>query len=211
MDLPPNRRKGFVIGQGGVEQELDSEGIKYLGGTDRNYKRKLTLDEYERIGADDDSILDPEVGFVLIGGDDEINYMKLSLAYHYIRRGAAFLATNMDATYPIYGTVFPGAGTNSAPIIKMLNGREPISLGKPSQAMMDAIEGKFQLDRTRTCMIGDRMETDIRFGIEGKLGGTLAVLTGVSSEKEVLEGASKPSHYVTQISDLLLAKDANKA
>lgn len=135
----------------------------------------------------------------------------MTLAYHYIRRGAVFLATNTDATFPIFGTVFPGAGTNSAPITKMLKGREPISLGKPSQAMMDAIEGKFQLDRAKTCMVGDRMETDIRFGIEGKLGGTLAVLTGVSTEQEVLEGASNPSHYVTQISDLLLAKDGNKA
>ena len=29
-------------------------------------------------------------------------------------------------------------------------------------------------------MVGDRLNTDIRFGIEGKLGGTLAVLTGVN-------------------------------
>ena len=45
---------------------------------------------------------------------------------------------------------------------------------------MDAIEGKFQFDRKKACMIGDRLNTDIQFGIEGGLGGTLCVLTGVS-------------------------------
>ena len=30
-------------------------------------------------------------------------------------------------------------------------------------------------------MVGDRLDTDIRFGVEGKLGGTLLVLSGISS------------------------------
>jgi 4-nitrophenyl phosphatase len=89
----------------------------------------------------------------------------------------------------------------------MLGGLEPISLGKPSQAMMDAIEGKFKFDRQRTCMVGDRLDTDIRFGIEGKLGGTLAVLTGVSSRDELFKAALPPMAYVDGLKDLLLAKD----
>ncbi len=69
---------------------------------------------------------------------------------------------------------------------------------------MDSIEGKFQFDRKRTCMIGDRLDTDIRFGIEGKLGGTLAVLTGVCKKEEWdAEGAAiKPAYYVEKLSDL---------
>ena len=84
-------------------------------------------------------------------------------------------------------------------------GKEPLALGKPSQAMMDAIEGKFQFDSSRTCMVGDRMNTDIQFGIEGKLGGTLAVLTGVSPKEEFLsEGApTVPMAYVDALGDLV--------
>ena len=85
-------------------------------------------------------------------------------------------------------------------------GKEPLALGKPSQAMLEAIEGKFKLERARTCMIGDRLDTDIKFGIEGGLGGTLAVLTGVSKKVE-WEGDEKtirPAAYVDKLGDLRL-------
>jgi 4-nitrophenyl phosphatase len=70
--------------------------------------------------------------------------------------------------------------------------------------MMDAIEGKFQLDRARTCMVGDRLNTDIQFGIEGKLGGTLAVLTGVNKKEdwEAEDAKIRPAYYVDKLSDL---------
>lgn len=86
-----------------------------------------------------------------------------------------------------------------------MGGKEPLQLGKPSQAMMDAIEGKYRLERGRTCMVGDRLDTDIKFGVEGGLGGTLAVLTGVSKKEEFLaDGAEvRPSAYVDQLGDLL--------
>lgn len=113
-----------------------------------------------------------------------------------------FLATNIDSTLPNSGTLFPGAGSMSAPLIMML-GKEPVALGKPSQAMMDAIEGKFRFERSRACMVGDRVNTDIRFGLEGQLGGTLAVLTGVSTKEDILGGPVRPSAYVDQLSDLL--------
>jgi 4-nitrophenyl phosphatase len=146
--------------------------------------------------------VDPEVGVVIAGLDYHINYLKLSLAFQYVRRGAVFLATNIDSTLPRNKTLFPGAGSISAPLVLLL-GREPVALGKPSQAMMDAIEGKFQFDRSRACMVGDRINTDIRFGQEGKLGGTLAVLTGVCTKDDVLNGPITPTAYADKLSDLL--------
>ncbi|RMJ24354.1 4-nitrophenylphosphatase [Aspergillus sp. HF37] len=202
LDLPPNKRKVFVLGESGIEQELRTENVPFIGGTDQAYRRDVKPEDYKAIAAGDSSLLDPEVGVVLVGLDFHLNYLKLALAYHYVRRGAVFLATNIDSTLPNSGTLFPGAGSMSAPLIMML-GKEPTTLGKPSQAMMDAIEGKFRFDRSRACMVGDRVNTDIRFGQEGQLGGTLAVLTGVSTKEDVLGGPVKPSAYVDQISDLL--------
>lgn len=128
----------------------------------------------------------------------------MSLALAYLRKGAVFLATNIDSTLPMSHTFFPGAGATGAGVIKAY-GKEPVALGKPSQAMMDAIEGKFKLDRGRTCMVGDRLNTDIQFGIEGKLGGTLMVLTGVSTKEEILgeDAAVVPTAYVDKLGDLL--------
>lgn len=202
LKLPENKRKVFVIGETGIEQELRSENVPFIGGTDPAYRRDITPEDYKRIAAGDPSLLDPEVGVVLVGLDFHINYLKMALAYHYVKRGAVFLATNIDSTLPNSGTLFPGAGSMSAPLIMML-GQEPVSLGKPNQAMMDAIEGKFKFDRARACMVGDRANTDIRFGLEGQLGGTLAVLTGVSSKEDFVDGPIRPMAYLDKLSDLL--------
>lgn len=196
------KNKVFVVGEAGIEAELDSEGVAHIGGTDPKYRRDITSEDYKTIAAGDPSIIDPKVGVVLVGLDFHYNYFKMALAYHYVKRGAIFLATNIDSTLPSAGTLFPGAGSMSAPLIKMLN-RDPVALGKPSQAMMDAIEGKFKFDRSKACMVGDRANTDIRFGLEGKLGGTLGVLTGVSTKEEFLEGDARPACYVDKLGDLL--------
>lgn len=52
-------------------------------------------------------------------------------------------------------------------------------------------------------MRSDRANTDIKFGLEGKLGGTLGVLTGVSTKEEFLEGDTRPAFYVDKLADLL--------
>ncbi|QSZ30645.1 hypothetical protein DSL72_000203 [Monilinia vaccinii-corymbosi] len=201
LKLPAPKNKVFVLGEGGIETELETEGVEFIGGTDPAYRRDITPDDYKGIA--DGSLLDDNVGVVLAGLDFHINYLKLCHAYHYLRRGAVFLATNTDSTLPSNHTFFPGAGSISIPLVNMI-GKEPTALGKPNQAMMDSIEGKFQFDRKKTCMVGDRLNTDIKFGIEGKLGGTLAVLTGVSkkAEWEAENAPVVPAYYVDKLSDL---------
>lgn len=202
LKLSPPKNKVFVIGEAGIEHELRSENVPFIGGTDPSFRRDITPEDWRGIA--DGSHLDPEVGCVLAGLDFHINYLKLSHALQYLRRGAVFLATNVDSTFPMNHNFFPGAGSMSAPLTYMTGGQKPVALGKPSQAMMDAIEGKFQLDRARTCMVGDRLNTDIKFGIEGRLGGTLAVLTGVNKQAdwEAEDAVAVPAFYVDKLSDL---------
>ena len=201
LNLPENKRKVFVLGEKGIETELASEGVPFAGGTDESYRRDITPTDFE--GLANGSLLDPQVGVVLCGLDFHLNYLKLAYGMHYLRRGALFLATNSDSTLPMHHDFFLGAGSVFAPLVNAM-GEKPLELGKPSQAMMDAVEGKFQFDRARTCMIGDRLNTDIKFGIEGKLGGTLHVLTGVDQkadwDKE--DAVAVPSFYADKLSDL---------
>lgn len=162
----------------------------------------MTPDDFKHVASG--ALLDDDVAIVLTGLDFHPSYLKYALGMAYLRRGAKFLATNTDSTLPSAGSLFPGAGSTSAPLLKA-TGQEPLALGKPSQAMMDAIEGKFKFDRKKACMIGDRLNTDIEFGIEGGLGGTLCVLTGVSKKEEFLEKGARvvPSAYVDELGDLL--------
>ena len=191
-----------MLGETGIEAELRSEKVPFIGGTDPKFRRDIEVADYPAIASG--SALDPSVGVVLCGLDFHVNYLKLAHAFAYLQRGAVFLATNIDSTLPSAHSLFPGAGTISAPLVKA-SGKEPTALGKPSQAMMDAIEGKFKFDRNRACMVGDRLNTDIKFGIEGKLGGTLAVLTGVAKMEE-WEGEDAevvPHFYAEKLGDLL--------
>ncbi|KAF2771035.1 2-phosphoglycolate phosphatase, partial [Teratosphaeria nubilosa] len=202
MKLHVPKNKVYVLGESGVEQELASESVPFCGGTDPQLRRDMMPEDFQNIA--NGSMLDPDVAVVLTGLDYHPSYLKYSLGMAYLRNGAKFLATNIDSTLPSAGTLFPGAGSSSAPLVKA-SGQEPLALGKPSQAMMDAIEGKFHFDRKKACMIGDRLNTDIQFGIEGGLGGTLCVLTGVSKKEDFLAAGAEvvPSAYVDALGDLL--------
>lgn len=203
LNLPAPKNKVFVLGEAGIETELKACGVPFIGGTDPAYRRDITPEDYK--GLADGSMLDPEVGVVLAGLDFHINYLKYAVAFQYLQRGAIFLATNTDSTLPNSHSFFPGAGSISIPLVNM-TGKQPIALGKPSQAMMDAIEGKYKFDRKRACMVGDRLNTDIRFGIEGGLGGTLLVHTGVSQKVdwEMKDAETVPAYYVDKLSDIKL-------
>jgi 4-nitrophenyl phosphatase len=122
----------------GIEQELASEGISYLGGTSPEDNglsfAPLDLSTFRK---------DPDVGAVLCGLDTAINYTKLSKAFQYLVGDpeVKFLATNGDTTYPVKGGILPGGGALSAVLARAL-GREPLSLGKPGTVMMDCIKAK---------------------------------------------------------------------
>ncbi|EPS38688.1 hypothetical protein H072_7503 [Dactylellina haptotyla CBS 200.50] len=194
----PKGKRVFVIGEEGIEEELDAEGIPHFGGT-------------QPLGFPDDEVAehcgpDPTVWAVVTGLDRKINYAKLAMAFGFLQDPEVhFFATNFDSTFPTHGKLLPGAGSCSAPLTFM-TGRGPTTFGKPSQAMMESIERKYTLDKSKACMVGDRLNTDIKFGIKGGLKGTLAVLTGVSKEHEILEAGEAgegPDVYLDCLGDLL--------
>ncbi|KAF2671444.1 4-nitrophenylphosphatase [Microthyrium microscopicum] len=206
LNLPAEKSTVFLVSESGTETEFTAESIKFIGGSDPSYRRPIDPPiDLPKIQSGE--LLDPTVGAVVLALDFNINYLKMALATAYVQRGAVLLATNSDPTLPYAGGLFPGAGSVGAGVLKATR-KEPVVLGKPSQAMMDAIEGKFKLDRGRTCMVGDRLDTDVRFGNEGGLGGTLAVLTGVTERHEIeeAEGTMRPSVFVDKLGDLLIAE-----
>ena len=99
MKLQAPKNKVFVLGETGIEQELESENVPYIGGTDPALRRDITPEDFTNIA--NGSMLDPDVGCVLIGLDFHINYLKMALAFAYLRKGAVFLATNIDSTLPM--------------------------------------------------------------------------------------------------------------
>lgn len=196
----PDHKKVYVIGEKGLEDELTSEKIRYSGGTHPTDNQFIDLMDFSSIQSD------AEVGAVICGFDMHINYKKIAKAHRYLleNEGCHFILTNDDSTFPTDGSIFPGSGAISAPLrYAMLGKKDPIVVGKPNQAMLDCILEKHHLDRSRSCMIGDRLDTDISFGINGQLS-TLLVLTGVVTKADLNRADAKilPEFVVNSLGDL---------
>jgi len=191
--LAPGSRV-YVIGQQGVCDELTAVGL--VPHVDSRHSNEI--DSF----ADLDMIKDsPQVSAVVVGFDLHINYQKLARAQYYLRdEQCDFVATNTDSTFPTNGTLFPGTGTIVA-AVECASDRKPVVIGKPNQVFMDCITEATGLDPARTCMIGDRLDTDILFGLQAGLA-TLLVLTGVTKSEDLPHSSITPDHVMASLGDV---------
>ena len=192
-------RKVYVIGEVGIEEELDLLGIPHLGGPGDAGK----VPDMSPGGKLD---IDPTIGCVVVGFDRNINYHKIQTAQLAINElKAEFVATNCDAvTHLTDAQEWAGNGAMVA-AIKGCTNKEPIVVGKPAPLMIEYMEHKFNLDRSRIAMVGDRLDTDILFGTDNGLK-TCLTLSGVTSEAKLLspDNHIQPDFYVDSIADYLL-------
>ena len=113
---------------------------------------------------------------VVVGFHREFDYDALDRASHAVREGARFVATNLDATYPVPGGLIPGAGALVA-AVATASGSTPEVAGKPEQPTVDLIRARFG---TIGVVVGDRPTTD--GALADALGWPFAlVLSGVTA------------------------------
>ena len=198
----PRDKTVYLLGEKGMEEELDAEGISSLGGTCPDDRRHFEHEDFDQLASDEN------IGAVLCAGDYHITYRKLAKALTYLLQSpdVLFLATNPDSTFRYNGNLVPCAGTITVMPLQYASKRIATICGKPSPAMMDAIVARYTLNKELTCMVGDRLDTDIKFGIQGNLGGTLLVLTGVSALHDCESENIFPDYVINQFGDLANAK-----
>ncbi|CAH2351341.1 4-nitrophenylphosphatase [[Candida] railenensis] len=204
LELPKDK-KVWVLGEHGIEQELSELGYTTIGGTDpKLIENGVGFDPESPFLTD----LDPEVGCVVAGLGLTLNYLKLSATLQYLlkdNKSLPFIATNIDSTFPMKGKLLIGAGS-IIETVAFASGRQPDAIcGKPNQAMMDGIKEvnpNLKKNPSRGLMIGDRLNTDMKFGREGGLD-TLLVLTGIETESNVLaqEKQVAPTYYADKLGD----------
>jgi HAD superfamily hydrolase (TIGR01450 family) len=139
------------------------------------------------------------VDVVLLGWDPTFDYEKLKRAATAVRSGAAFIASNADATFPAPEGPLPGAGAILASI-EVAGGKRAEVLGKPHQPMTDAIVRR--LDGSgRIAAVGDRPDTDLAGAFEmGWM--TILVLSGVTSRSDAVCLKPQPDLIVDSLADL---------
>jgi len=175
------RNKVYLVGDVGVERELEEAGIEYIGGQVAG--EAVGMDPAEQLA----EVLDPDVGAVVVGHDPTFSYRRLCLASMYVRElgdGGEFVGTNPDHADRIGGGRWmPGTGGLLA-AVELAAGRRATVVGKGGEWLLPFLSRSLGLDPARTAMVGDRLDTDIALGAQGGLR-TLLVLTGVSGEADV--------------------------
>jgi HAD superfamily hydrolase (TIGR01450 family) len=105
---------------------------------------------------------------VVVGLDRELDYARLARASTAIRRGARFVATNDDATYPTPDGPQPGGGSIVA-AVSVASGEAPTVAGKPHAPMASHIVellGAGTVGAGEMVVVGDRPSTDGRFAAQ---------------------------------------------
>ncbi len=162
----------YVVGEHGIKAELGRVGAQVLG--------------------EEEADLTARADAVVVGIDRFFSYEKLRLAQKFLLRGAAFVATNADWTFPTEDGVVPGAGSIVA-AVQAASQTEPAIIGKPSPAMLLGCLERFGL-HARTCvMVGDRLDTDIACGHRAGMR-AVWVATGVHTRQQAerASGEEKP-------------------
>jgi len=192
-------KKVYVIGEVGIEEELDLLSIPHIGGP-------ADKDKQPNMGPGGTVQVDHNVGAVVVGFDRNINYYKIQYAQLCINEleGCEFIATNLDAVTHLTDAQEWAGNGSMVGAIKGCTGKEPTLVGKPSPLMIDYIVEKFQVQRDRICMVGDRLDTDILFGANNGLKSCLT-LSGVTTMEKLNspENSIKPDYFVDSIADFL--------
>jgi 4-nitrophenyl phosphatase len=143
----------FVLGGEGVSAALKMEGVP------------LTLNA-------------SEAGAVVVGLATGLTYEWLRDAASAVMRGARFIATNHDPTYPTEDGLWPGAGAIVA-AVETATGVKAEVAGKPFAPMRSLI--RRSLGPGPVWVVGDRADTDLALAWAEPGWQTALVLSGVTA------------------------------
>jgi 4-nitrophenyl phosphatase len=174
-EIPAGSRV-FVVGQAGLIEAMRGAGFEVMPDSSQ------------------------PVAAVVAGIDFTVTYDKLKHAGLLIQRGAIFVGSNGDLTFPAEEGYYPGAGSILA-AIEAASGVKPTVIGKPQPLMFKIALQKMGSEPAHTAMVGDRLETDILGGQRAGLK-TILVTTGVDNETTIPIKKVRPNAIFSGIDEL---------
>ena len=150
--------RAFVVGTEAMVRHVTDAGLRVLNNTDLATRAEL----------------------VIVSGTEDVTYDDVRIATLALRRGADFLCTSRDPTYPMPDGMWPGTGAILA-AVETASGRTAAIVGKPEpQLFLTALE---RLGEGRTLVVGDRLASDVEAAKRANLDAAL-VLTGDTTAEE---------------------------
>ena len=146
-------------------------------------------------------LTDADPDFVVLGETRTYSFEALTTASNLIRGGSRFIATNPDLTGPGPSGVVPATGS-VASMITAVTGMKPYYVGKPNPVMMRSALNNIGAHSEHTVMIGDRMDTDVKSGLEAGMR-TVLVRSGISDDAEIARYPYHPTAVMDSVADLV--------
>ena len=138
-----------------------------------------------------------EVECIVMGFDTELTFQKLhDVSYMLLTHpDLPYIATNPDYVCPTeFGSV-PDCGS-VCDMIYNATKKRPIVIGKPSPLMPELAMEKLGISKEETCVVGDRIYTDVKSGLNAGITGIL-VLSGETT-REIHDASEDKPHLVLE-------------
>lgn len=139
--------------------------------------------------------------YVIVGDTHGYNFENIKLAVNLVLKGARLIGTNSDVSGPVEDGITPSTKALIAPI-EIATGKKAYFVGKPNPLMMRIALRRLGVKTEEAIVIGDRMETDIRSGLESEID-TLLVLSGITGRDDIDKFPYRPQYVLDGIIDLV--------
>lgn len=139
--------------------------------------------------------------YVVVGDTRSYNFAMVEQAVNLVMKGAKLIGTNPDVSGPIESGITPSTRALISPI-EVATGKKAYFVGKPNPLMMRIALRRLGLKREEAIVIGDRMDTDVRCGMESEID-TLLVLSGITARTEIENFPYRPTYVLEGISSLV--------
>ncbi len=177
----PHGAEVYVFGEKGLKQTLAEAGFRIANPWDDDQEGKADASK---------QILARGVDAVVAALNRHCNYYSLETAALLIRRGALFIATNPDRTFPIPEGKAPGAGALVAALEAATDVQARV-VGKPQPFLFQLALRRLGSRPDETLVVGDRLETDIAGGQAANCR-TALVLSGVTTKEQAMAWEPSP-------------------
>ncbi|KAI8142702.1 N-acetylglucosamine-6-phosphate deacetylase [Fennellomyces sp. T-0311] len=139
--------------------------------------------------------------YVILGETSTYDYDSLTTAVQLVMQGAKLIATNPDIeSLDASGKRVPSCGTFVV-IVEEITKTKAFFCGKPSALPMRYAQRVLGTKRENTCIIGDRMDTDIVAGISSEIDSVL-VLSGVTAMEDLAPFAYRPYLVLSGVGEI---------
>ncbi len=146
------------------------------------------------------TLTDYDPDYVILGETDSYSYDKIIRAIRLLIAGARFIATNPDPSGPTEQGITPACGAVAA-LIEKATGLSPYFVGKPNPFIMRSALRYLDEHSENAVMVGDRMDTDIKMGLESGLE-TILVLTGVTTPDMISRFPYRPNQVIKSVAEI---------